>query len=126
MAIFSVAAIGGTGIGPVAAGWIEANPRFEWRWIQYLHAMSVFHVVAISGLWLNEPYFCRATALCFVLCVIFMKETRNSVILTKRAKKLRKDTGDERFKAAAELELPSLKELLRISLTRTPRMSDRE
>lgn len=41
MSIFSVTAIGGTGIGPVAAGWIAANPHLQWRWIQWLHAMYV-------------------------------------------------------------------------------------
>lgn len=41
MALFSVTAIAGTGMGPVAAGWIEANPHLQWRWIQYIHIMYV-------------------------------------------------------------------------------------
>lgn len=39
MAIYSFAAMGGTGLGPVAAGWIEMNPRLEWRWIQWISMM---------------------------------------------------------------------------------------
>jgi MFS family permease len=41
MAIFSVAAMGGTGLGPVAAGWVEMNPKLEWRWIQWIQMMCV-------------------------------------------------------------------------------------
>lgn len=39
MAVFGIFAIGGTGMGPVVAGWTEMNPRFEWRWIQWFHTM---------------------------------------------------------------------------------------
>ncbi|KZV74466.1 MFS general substrate transporter [Peniophora sp. CONT] len=98
MAMFSLTAIAGTGMGPVAAGWIEANPHLQWRWIQYIHII--------------------AAGLCFIFVLFFMKETRAPVILTRRAKKLRKETGDERYRARAEEELPSLRTLLYISCTR--------
>lgn len=39
MSSFAVAAIGATGVGCLAAGWIEQNPHMEWRWIQWIHAM---------------------------------------------------------------------------------------
>lgn len=39
MAIYSFAAMGGTGLGPIAAGFIEMNPRLQWRWIQWIHMM---------------------------------------------------------------------------------------
>ncbi|KAI0039241.1 hypothetical protein FA95DRAFT_1612734, partial [Auriscalpium vulgare] len=57
------------------------------------------------------------TALCLVLLVLFMRETRTSIILTRRAKKLRAETGDDRYRSVAEVELPSLT-LLIISCTR--------
>ncbi len=41
MALFSVAAIGGTGVGPIFAGWIEMNSNLEWRWIQWVQLMYV-------------------------------------------------------------------------------------
>lgn len=47
MSIFSVAALGGTGLGPVIAGWVEMNPRLEWRWIQWIQMMfasPLFHI----------------------------------------------------------------------------------
>lgn len=39
MSIYSLAAVGGTGLGPVVAGWVEMNPRLGWRWIQWIHMM---------------------------------------------------------------------------------------
>lgn len=42
MSIYALVAVGGTGLGPVAAGWIEMNPHLQWRWIQWIHMMSVF------------------------------------------------------------------------------------
>ena len=42
MSMFYVAAIGCTGLGPVAAGWIEMNPHLGWRWIQWIHFMKVY------------------------------------------------------------------------------------
>ncbi|KAI0039242.1 hypothetical protein FA95DRAFT_1612735 [Auriscalpium vulgare] len=102
MSIFAVAAVGSTGLRPVAgAGRIEANPHLQWRWIQWLHVI--------------------VTALCLVLLVLFMRETRTSVILTRRAKKLRAETGDDRYRSVAEVELPSLT-LLIISCTRPLRL----
>ena len=41
MSIFALLAVGGTGLGPVYAGWIEINPKLEWKWIQWIHMMQV-------------------------------------------------------------------------------------
>ncbi|KAI0321592.1 major facilitator superfamily domain-containing protein [Amylostereum chailletii] len=102
MSIFAFCAIAGTGMGPVGAGWIEANPHFEWRWIQWIHVI--------------------AAGTCLAAILIFMKETRTTVLLTRYAKKLRKETGETRYRSKAELELPSLKTLLYISCTRPMRL----
>ncbi|KAJ7623750.1 MFS polyamine transporter [Roridomyces roridus] len=98
MALFSVAAIGGTGIGPVVAGWIEMNPKLEWRWIQWIQMMI-----------------CGAYS---VLVPVIMRETRSSILLMRLAKKIRKETGDERYRAKIEDERPSLLTLIYISCTR--------
>ncbi len=39
MTFFTAAAIGGTGVGPIMAGWIEMNQRLEWKWIQWIQMM---------------------------------------------------------------------------------------
>ena len=47
-----------------------------------------------------------------------MKETRSAVLLTRLAKKLRKETGDSRYRARVEDERASLRTLIYISCTR--------
>jgi MFS family permease len=48
MSVYSLAAVGGTGLGPVAAGWVEMNSRLRWRWIQWIHMMFVVLFTAIN------------------------------------------------------------------------------
>ncbi|KAJ7574299.1 MFS polyamine transporter [Mycena floridula] len=98
MSIFSVAALGGTGVGPLVAGWIEMNPHLQWRWIQWIQMINCAGYL--------------------VLLPFIMRETRTSVILARLAKKLRKETGDDRYRARVEDERSSLRTLIWISCTR--------
>ena len=50
--------------------------------------------------------------------IFLLKETRGAVILARRAKKMRKETGDDSFRAPSELEADSFKTLLHASSTR--------
>ncbi|KAK2462261.1 hypothetical protein APHAL10511_005757 [Amanita phalloides] len=97
MAIFTMGALGGTALGPIIAGWIEMNPHLEWRWIQWIQMMNC--------------------GVLFIL-VLFMKETRPGVLLTSLAKKIRKETGDERYRSRVEDERGSLAKLIFVSCTR--------
>lgn len=66
MALFSGAALFGTGLGPLCSGFIAQN--MSWRWVFYVQTIT-------CGL--------------FILAVIvFFKETRGSVLLSRRAKLL--------------------------------------
>nr|CDI56200.1 related to multidrug resistant protein [Melanopsichium pennsylvanicum 4] len=98
MALFATGAIFGTGFGPVWAGWVENKRSLGWRWIQYIQAVY--------------------TGFFLILLLLFLRETRGSIILTRRAAKLRNTTGDQRYKARAELERASVSVLIKNSLTR--------
>ncbi|PPQ65504.1 hypothetical protein CVT24_010800 [Panaeolus cyanescens] len=98
MSLFSVVAVGGTGLGPVFAGWIEMNTKLEWRWIQWIQMM-------ICGLYL-------------VLLPFTLSETRSSILLTRLARKIRKKSGDHRYRARVEDERANLRTLIYISCTR--------
>ncbi|KAF8884049.1 MFS polyamine transporter [Gymnopilus junonius] len=98
MSIFSVIALGGTGLGPVFAGWIEMNPKLEWRWIQWIQMIIC--------------------ALFLVLLPFVMRETRSSVLLMRIARKLRKETGNHHIRARVEDERAKLSTLIWISCTR--------
>jgi len=64
MALFSGAALFGTGLGPMVSGFIAANTT--WRWIFYLQVITCG--VLMAGI------------------VVFFKETRGSVLLSRKAK----------------------------------------
>ncbi|KXX75416.1 Transporter mfs1 [Madurella mycetomatis] len=68
MAIFTGAALCGTGVGPVVSGVVVE--RLGWRWIYYVQTISCGVVVG--------------------LLVLFFPETRGSVLLSRRAKALNK------------------------------------
>lgn len=53
-----------------------------------------------------------------VVIPLFMGETRSSVLLKRLARKMRKETGDQRYRARVEDELPSLRSLMFVSATR--------
>ncbi len=96
MSCFSLLAFLGTGAGQIAGGWIEQNR--SWRYIQYVQ-------IAMIG--------AECVALTF-----FTQETRGSYILSQRAAKLRKDTGDARYQCKADAERASVGTLVRESLSR--------
>ncbi|KAK0548572.1 hypothetical protein OC845_003516 [Tilletia horrida] len=96
MALFAVAGAGGAGAGPLWAGWVAQT--IGWRWIQHIQA-------AFFGAF-------------FILFFLFVSESRGSVILARRAARLRKETGDESYRARAEEERESLSAMIKTSLTR--------
>ncbi|KAF9078033.1 MFS polyamine transporter [Rhodocollybia butyracea] len=98
MSLFAVAAIGGTGFGPLYAGWVQMNPKLEWRWIQWIQMII--------------------TAFDLLLVPIIMTETRSSVILMGIAKRMRQETGNWRYRARIEDERTKLGTLIWMSCTR--------
>lgn len=57
-----------------------------------------------------------------VLLGFVAKETRESVLLSRKAKALRERTGDKRFRAQADEERASLTTIIKVSLTRPFRL----
>ncbi|SJX64157.1 related to TPO1-Vacuolar polyamine-H+ antiporter [Sporisorium reilianum f. sp. reilianum] len=96
VALFSLVAVAGTVGAPLYCGYILQEKG--WRWIQWVQLIVNGAVV--------------------ILEFLLLRETRGSVILARRAQKLRKETGDQRYRAPSELEAPSLKALLHASTTR--------
>ncbi|ODQ83137.1 hypothetical protein BABINDRAFT_159588 [Babjeviella inositovora NRRL Y-12698] len=96
MAIFSAAPFMGPIIGPLVGGFIGDNT--SWRWIYWT-------LLIFSG----------------VIYVIFMTsvpETHHATILKKRAKKLRRVTGDDRYRSLTELKIRNIAETAKVSLLR--------
>ena len=100
MALFSWVAIFGTVAAPIYAGYIDQS--LGWRWIE-----------AIQG-FMNVP---------LLICIIlYFPETRGGARLHKRAMKLRKATGDDRYVAAEDILTPSVKHMLKASSVKAIQM----
>ncbi|KAJ5180875.1 hypothetical protein N7492_004085 [Penicillium capsulatum] len=100
MASFSFIAIFGTVAAPIYAGFIDQ--ALGWRWVEGIQGLA------------NIPL--------GIIIAIFLCETRGGVTLTKRAKMLRKSTGDERFVTHNDLEAPGVKQMLHNSSVKAIKM----
>jgi hypothetical protein len=83
-----------------------------------LDTMDPLHVRMISTLREAKLRRLSVTGVYTLLIPVLMKETRSGVILTNMARKMRKETGDHRFRARVEEERGSLRTLIWISCTR--------
>ncbi|KAF2464522.1 MFS multidrug transporter-like protein [Lindgomyces ingoldianus] len=107
MSLFGFTSVAGIALGPFVGSAIvqihEPTRGLEapWRWIYYIQI--IYNAALI-------PIF-----------YLILKETRGDVILTKRAKKLRQDTGRTIY-AAPELNRASVASLLKISFMRPTKM----
>ncbi|KAH8650084.1 major facilitator superfamily domain-containing protein [Xylariales sp. PMI_506] len=100
MAMFSFVAIFGTVAAPIYAGFIDQS--LGWRWLEGIQGLA------------NVP---------LLICVfLFFPETRGGARLHKRAKQLRKATGDERYVAEDDIYTPDLKSMLKASSVKAIRM----
>lgn len=98
MSFFSSVTLYGSALGSICAAYTATNTRLGFRWIFWLQLI------------INAAHF---VLLCFVL-----KETRGSVLLSRRAARLRKETGDNRYVSATDSERSSLALMVKVSLTR--------
>ncbi|KAJ9108581.1 hypothetical protein QFC19_002297 [Naganishia cerealis] len=89
--------------------WVEARSSLQWRWIQWIQ-------IIIFGAFL--PF------------MMVIPETRDGVILRRKAARMRKemrklagksatnDTVDAEYRARSEVDKPRLIDLVKVSLTR--------
>lgn len=116
MSLFALAAIFNMGTGPVMAGWMEMNPKLQWKWIQWVQMTYVprFYEGRSSILILYHVF--RWSGAFILIVLFFFAETRSTIVLQKIAKQMRKKTGDKRYKA--RVEKPKMRTLIWISCTR--------
>ncbi|OBT66962.1 hypothetical protein VE03_04212 [Pseudogymnoascus sp. 23342-1-I1] len=96
MMVFTASPFIGPVLGPLLGGFI--NQYTHWRWTYYV--LLIWNFV----LW--------------VLIFLFVPETYHPVLLRNKARKIRADTGDERYKAPMELSTKTIPHEIRISLYR--------
>jgi multidrug resistance protein len=95
MAFFSAAPFIGPAIGPLVGGYLGT---LGWRWLYWIQLI-------LSGV-------------SWILITFTVPETYAPILLTRRAQKIRKETGDSRFVTEKELDTRPFAERLRIFLVR--------
>lgn len=96
LVMYSVSPFVGPGVGPLLSGFINSHLNFRWT----------FYVLIIwSGLLL-------------ALVIIFVPETYEPVNLKRKARRLRKETGDQRYYAEIEKKTVTLYESILMSSKR--------
>ena len=100
MAIYSLAPLLGPAIGPIAGGFIAENT--SWRWAFYSTSIIAGVIEIVSFLFLSESY--------------------GPKILQGRARRLRKETGDQAYKTTEERENKTLVVVLSTALVRPFRL----
>lgn len=96
MTLFTAAPFLGPSFGPMIGGFINYN--VDWRWTHYVLIIWAF---------------CMCIALFLVV-----PETYHPVVLRNKARKMRKDTGDDRWRAPMEKSAKSLGRTVGTSLMR--------
>ncbi|KAK4684849.1 MFS transporter, DHA1 family, multidrug resistance protein, partial [Tremellales sp. Uapishka_1] len=97
MSLFALAPFAGPSVGPIVSGFIQVSGT-DWRWVYWV--LTIF------------------AGVCLIVIVLVLPETYAPVILVKKAKKLRKETGEERWYAPLEKTDHSLKARLNDILVR--------
>ena len=106
MSLFGFTSVAGIALGPfIGSAIIQIDNQEPWRWIFYVQI--IYNAGLIPIFW-------------FIL-----RETRSDVILARRARKLRKETGRPIY-AESELNRDSIVKQLKLSFERPARMLTRE
>ncbi|KAK2747777.1 hypothetical protein FQN57_001807 [Myotisia sp. PD_48] len=98
MAVFMATTCVGPIVGPPISGFIS---EVNWRWTFWVGLILAGATIPL---------------------VVFMPETYAPVLLQRRARKLRKETGDSSIVSLLDLEKRGMKEMLTVTLTRPIRM----
>ncbi|KAK4986665.1 hypothetical protein LTR66_007802 [Elasticomyces elasticus] len=102
LTLYAVAVVGGPTIGPIIGSAIVTNKHLGWRWTQYTQAIWVFAVLTV--------------------CVFALPELYEPVLLHRRAKRLRKESGNENHWHPHESHKLTPRDILTKHLARPLRM----
>lgn len=122
MALFSYAAFASTGFGPVVFGIMEERYHFrivEWTLLACSGAFTILYVFLSELLVWNNIHTESITP---TRLVFILKESRASVILSRKAARMRKETGNDQIHSRDDFERGSFLMMMKTSLTRPVRM----
>lgn len=119
MAIFTIAPFAGPSMGPLIGGFI--NTYTTWRWTHYVLLIWAGGLLVTIYFFVPETYrelsssgWVKLNRMCGILTLTLA----DPVLLKKKAEKIRKETGDERWKAPMEKSNKSILRTVSLSLLR--------
>ncbi len=113
MAIFTVAPFAGPALGPTVAGYISVA-GVSWRWLFWVLTMFVSTFLSVYA-WILKYFQAGA---CWIVIVVGVPETYKPILLIQKAKKMRKETGDNNYYAPMERETKTLTQQIENVLAR--------
>ncbi|KIY70946.1 MFS general substrate transporter [Cylindrobasidium torrendii FP15055 ss-10] len=105
LAVFVAAPFAGPSLGPMVSGFISVSGA-SWRWLFW--TLTIF------------------AGVCLAVIVILIPETYKPIILVRKARRIRKETGDERYYAPMEKTRKTMREQVENVLARPFKMLARE
>ncbi|KAI9692484.1 MAG: hypothetical protein M1822_006715, partial [Bathelium mastoideum] len=102
MALMAACVVGGPCIAPVVGSAIVVNPHMGWRWTEYIQAIITFFTVGVTLFGLPETY--------------------SPVLLKRKAQRLRKETGSQKYWHPHESERINFRNVLTKYISRPLRM----
>jgi MFS family permease len=102
MSFYAVCVVGGPTLGPTIGAAALVNPHLGWRWTEYIEAIVTFAVVLLTAIFLPEIY--------------------PPVLLARKARKMRKSTGNTAYYHPSEQNKLDVNTVVTKHLTRPLRM----
>lgn len=87
-------------VGPIAGGWI--SEKTTWRWCFWSTSLLTVAIQALG--------------------MVYLRETYAPVLLSRRAARLRRETGDDRYHSATETPDRTLSKVMKKALSRPFRL----
>jgi multidrug resistance protein len=118
MSVFTLAPLAGPSMGPLIGGFI--NTYTTWRWTHYVMLIWAGVLLVTIFLFVPETYRELAASLLALveLKVLLTFGPADPVLLKKKAQKIRKETGDDRWKAPMEKTKKSIARTVGYALLR--------
>ncbi|KAL0951355.1 hypothetical protein HGRIS_008059 [Hohenbuehelia grisea] len=105
LALFTLAPFAGPALGPTVAGFLAVT-GVSWRWVFWI--LTIF------------------AGACCVMIILTIPETYRPILLVRKARRLRKETGDERYWAPLEKQSRTVAQTLEHTLARPFKILFRE
>lgn len=117
MAIWALGPLMGPVVGPIAGGYLSQG--VGWRWVFWVIAIAVSSPFELEGAFSWRVF--KQAGIIAIFALVFLRETYPPVLLERKAKRLRKETGNSNLRSI--LASPyTPREVFKLALVRPMKM----